>query len=277
MMKNRITPVTVIFCLMIMTMLGVSQALGQRLLPPPGETANEANSPALADFGPYQIVVFDPDSQQTTSSWASAESIASRVGAIRVSDWTAVEELDSISPISALIVNASAVSAVNQDWLKDAYWNRGLIVASVNLDGPEMSDLIGPGRCDTNRVADNWRPNDFYIIKSQMVLAAIESEQAAQIRYNRETCGAENGTTEPIATGYLTQSKRSYVSPLTTEADLHVFARFLLNGLLSVDRKRVGFAQGEYGQALTPENFRQRMAAIGMSSESIERAIAEIQ
>lgn len=64
--------------------------------------------------------------------------------------------------------------------------------------------------------------------------------------------------------------------PLVAESDLHLFAQFLYNELVSVDRARQAFARGEHTMALTPDTFRQHMSAIGMSTESIDRVIEEI-
>lgn len=231
--------------------------------------------PNTAD-NPYNIVLLSSEPEYSVD-WASPDAIAAQFGTLTFSSWEDFTSAE-IHPLDAVIIHSTAKDFVDREWLADAFFNRGVVVAAVNLDWPEFYPLLGLDHCEFEPMDTRISAYDHVMIRSYYALGDIPAEADAQIAHQRETCfgHARLKSKSPVATAYILQSESTYKGRLDADYEMINFSRALMSKLRSIDRSVEAFILREHHDTLTPELFRERMLRIGMSLESIEPAIQAI-
>ncbi len=106
--------------------------------------------------GKIVYVVSSDDSQ--IDPLVAPEKLERTIGSQSAYEWNEVVEMDEASPIDALVIHESALPFVDQQWVMAAY-KRGVVIAGINIGGPEIANLVGnPSIANNDFAADTSLP-----------------------------------------------------------------------------------------------------------------------
>lgn len=263
-----------LFVVLAAALVAVIVVQGQPVAPVPSarNVAPAAFNPANS---PYNIVILS-SSPEFTSDWASPETIAAQLGAQIFSSWEDFINAQ-IHPLDAVIVHSSAAGFADREWLADAYWNDGIVVAAVNLDWPEFYPMLTGGHCVGTPMDPRLSHGDHVVIRSRLLVADIPAEREALAQDSFAACEGDGNVDSTVeTTGFNAESIAKYQSGLNNANDLSTLRSVILSFIRSIDLEIEGFLMRTWELDATPEVFRERMLAIGLSEESVDKAVAEI-
>lgn len=160
----------------------------------------------LAEVPDARIVYIVDQSSASEASQRMVSGLTTTFGATVIQDWQAVVELDNLTPIDALIVDASALAQIDQTWVAQRY-RQGVVIAGINLDGTRMSALLQDNCMGRDGFA-RYETGSYFVIASMWLEGASE-DTARVLEAYRASCGdvgAEN-----------VQAQTSYSARYTTE------------------------------------------------------------
>ncbi len=89
-----------------------------------------------------QIVYVVSSDLSQVDPLVAPEKLERTIGSQSAYQWNEVVEINESSPIDALVIHESALPFVDQQWVTAAY-QRGVLIAGINIGGPEMANLVG--------------------------------------------------------------------------------------------------------------------------------------
>lgn len=183
---------------------------------------------------PYRIVYFLANNAVPADSLLAESRLRATLGAQAVHHWDEVQRLDKSSPIDALIVHASVLSQVDQEWAMRAY-QRGLVIAGFNIYAPELAALVNDPCIATDGFASEPYPGSFFVIASHLILG--QPEDVALIRSTLACSGGQVAGVQHWASdrrGRATDNLRNV-------DDYNLFARTLVSHIEGVREARRTF------------------------------------
>jgi hypothetical protein len=169
----------------------------------------------------HRIVYLVADDSLAADSLMAPSTLQATLGAQTVHAWDAVLAFDASAPIDALVIHDSALSAVDKEWVADAY-ARGVVVAFFNSYAPAVANLVQDPCIATKGFADEPYAGAFWVVVSRLLVG--QPEDVALIR----SSGSCPGEQVPGVRGETRQvSGRSQNTLLNTD-DSTLFARTLV-------------------------------------------------
>lgn len=100
--------------------------------------------------------------------------------------------LDTSTPLQGVVIHASALSSVDQSWVRNVY-RRGAVIAGINLTVGEMSTLLGDACLSRHGFTSNSLnaySSDFFLAFYYDMSPVNESDRAAINATNLESCSS---------------------------------------------------------------------------------------
>lgn len=155
------------------------------------------------------------------NAFTSSARLNQQLGAQITSTWQEVVEADQTAPIDALVIDASALSSVDKDWVANAY-RRGTVIAGFSITGSQMAGLVD-NTCIASDNFANYADGAFFVVVSSSITGSPEDIQRIFDSYSRscETAGTE-GVSGTTSAGFRRTTER-----LDSENTFNIFAQTL--------------------------------------------------
>jgi hypothetical protein len=130
---------------------------------------------------------------------------------VEINDWQTLIEINEEEPFDALIIDRSALSFVDSEWIFEAYKSR-VVIAVINIYFPELAYFTSPNCDEEMPSAEDWYPegHDYFIIKNvqyyttedsdrQIILNALENcESVEDVHFSGEVRHGSRGSAESL-------------------------------------------------------------------------------
>lgn len=160
-----------------------------------------------------------PDTPLNT--FTSAARLNEQLGAQLASTWQEVIEADQSGRIDALIIDTSALSSLDKEWVANAY-RRGTVIAGFNITGSQIAGLVN-NPCIASDNFANDGDGTFFVVVSSSITGSLEDIQRVLDSYSRscETAGTE-GVSGAASAGFRRTTER-----LDSENTFNIFTQIL--------------------------------------------------
>lgn len=223
----------------------------------------------------FSIVVFADAAETDVNTATSPDNVAAALNTTVVYSWDELLQIDTLHSLDAIIIHESAVDSVDRVWLTEGFWDRPLIISGLNIDRPQLFEMIGLGHCSADPLPDWASAGRFFLIRSRLVVADFAAEAQAYSQHLRQSCGDAN-LAEHAVTGYLADLDHTWYRPLETVDDLHLFASLIVQDIQQFRATREAHAMGTLQQPPTLDEITKTLSSLGLRVESIIDAIREI-
>jgi hypothetical protein len=206
-------PLILIATVVVFSLIIINGAVAQDRLP-----ITEPVVPAPESKLDYRVVYFVGEDGSEIADLVAPVKLTQSLGTITASSWEHVLALDEAETLEGLIIHSSALADVDYDWVNKAYWS-GVVIAGINMTGPEMAELVGNACVAADKFAAESVEN-FVIV--QISLEGDNPDDIASVRasYNR-SCGEE---TAVDVRGYVSMFSGSATDSLDDENSYNIFA-----------------------------------------------------
>lgn len=162
------------------------------------------------------------------------------LGAKIAHSWEKVRELDRGRPIEALIIHASTLGQVDNNWTSEAY-RRGVVLAGINISVGDMADLANDRCIARDGFASEAMSGDYFVVVSSLIQG--DPEDVAKIEAARTNGCSEEPASEikGLTAVYGGRTFDEIVS--TTELD--IFANAVADHLIDVAEAKDEFESGK--------------------------------
>jgi hypothetical protein len=115
----------------------------------------------------YQIVYIFDQNAEMENSQITPEALREVLGAKEAASWDDVQSFDSQRQLDALLIHGDALSEIDQDWIRSAYRQGGVIVF-FNIYAHEVAQILDDEEIIKDGFADEPYPGEFFLIVSRL-------------------------------------------------------------------------------------------------------------
>jgi hypothetical protein len=190
-----------------------------------------------------RIVFLSNSAVEAQNSSSLITQAQTELGAIPATSWEEVIVLNNVAPIQALVIDSSAWSSTDRNWLSSAYAN-GLPIGVLNVPVQDFAGALDDPCLTRDNFAQGYA-GEFYIIASQMYLGDNPTDVARVVEARRSSCGdvSIDDLTGPVYFG---------ISSSTSELDAEGYTEFraaLASHLVRLAALRDGFTNRTFSQS----------------------------
>lgn len=226
----------------------IAAVLGLLIVPSPAIAQNIPPLPNLPNGTIVYLIDETVLAQDSTAPIDLPNLLQQTLGAQISTSWEQVVSLNQQNSIDALIIDATAIEMVDQQWVSGAY-RQGVVIAGLDIPIEQFSNLVGNDGLTRDGFASELYPGRFFIITTYVIQADYPEDAAAIMDAQRNNCG---GRPASGIRGSVVAAVARSTESLDTQDDFNVFAHVIADHLEDVETVRQDFARGTHLQPIQP-------------------------